>query len=167
MTSIKSALLDQRIIAGLGNIDVANYCFAREFRRDGWPHQSSRAFAVGRRRHPVGVDRGSGGRIFAAMTSRPTASSVISSTAGRSQVVRPDLPLELVARRGPTGRSIRASPRRSCTHFRSCWPAPASTRPLRHRVRLVSPWSNWRCHRFLERQRVGAAEPAAWRRRRR
>ncbi len=45
------------------------------------------------------------------------------------EIVRPDLPLELIARRGPIGRTVLSFPPRSSTPSRSPWPAPRSASP--------------------------------------
>ena len=91
MTSIKAALLDQRIVAGLGNIYVCEALFrarlspqrlagsiGRSASSAGWPRRSARCST--RRSRPAA-------RRCATM-SRPTASSAISSTAARSTAAR-------------------------------------------------------------------------------
>ncbi len=45
------------------------------------------------------------------------------------EIVRPDLPLELIARRGPIGRTVLSFPSTVVHTLRSPWPAPRSASP--------------------------------------
>ena len=90
LTSIKAALLDQRIVAGLGNIYVCEALYRARCRRGGSPGRSAAAGPSGwsRRSARCSAKPSKPAARRCATMSRPMASSAISSTAGWSTPAR-------------------------------------------------------------------------------
>ena len=110
MTPIKSALLDQSIVAGLGNIYVCEALYRARLspRRLAATIAGARADAAGRRRSaPCSTRRSKPAARRCATMSRRTASSAISSIAGRSTARRASPAPAALARRGAPHRPVR------------------------------------------------------------
>ena len=90
LTSVKAALLDQRIVAGLGNIYVCEALYRARCRRGGSPERSAAAGPNGwsRRSARCSAKRSKPAGPRCATMCRPTANSAISSTAGPSTAAR-------------------------------------------------------------------------------